>query len=489
MVALPSDGSTGWGDTLNAYITSLTAEANSTQTGLNAHAANSPADPHGDRAYASSLTTPITTGTNAANGYVKLNSDGFVPASLVSGSSALGGMYSGIYDAVTMFGATPGTGSDQSVAIQNALNAASANGGGIVYIGPGIFAMASYIVMPSNVWLQMSTTTTLQRIVASTNSPYLITNVPFTSGGSAGTNLRISGGILDAYGSQSVNTTCTPIFIIQSNQTIIEDISTYTPFNNCAIEINGCQATVINNAVFSGNPVVSTNPTVPAVRINSSSTSTTPAGLPSGLYNDAIVTNFTISNSGMSPASAGGSQAWLVGSDKVAGGGVSNHENISVNGCYANFTSGNANLSYILNPNWSNYSIDGNTFASDIPKYKWNDLRPLINSFTGSVSGEYPPQYMVTDGGIVHVFGTVGMPGSYNSVTWGTIPLAPTHIVRSPVLNLVNGSASLTSVPFIQVDTSGNIQFKDLPPGLGGTTVAIDFWYPYRQSGVALITS
>lgn len=83
--ALPSDGSLNWGDPLNAYIVNVVmATLNSQVSNLNAHEANSPADPHGDRAFALNLMLPITQHVNKAGGFVQLDpATGLVPAALV----------------------------------------------------------------------------------------------------------------------------------------------------------------------------------------------------------------------------------------------------------------------------------------------------------------------------------------------------------------------------------------------------------------------
>src|SRR5258708_7613575 len=116
MPTLPVDGATGWGDTLNNYLNALTTEAIQTQSNLNSHAANTPADPHGDRSFAQNLVNPIINGVNLPNGFVQLNASGLIPSSLITGggSSITGGMYSGVFDAVATYGAIANNGADQS---------------------------------------------------------------------------------------------------------------------------------------------------------------------------------------------------------------------------------------------------------------------------------------------------------------------------------------------------------------------------------------
>lgn len=113
-LVLPVDGQTAWGDLLNAALNQSDNDALQAQTNLSNHAANSPADPHGDRSYAQSLVNPITSGVNQANGYLKLNSSGKVPLNLMTGSGA-SPLYTAIFDAVANYGMVAGS-SDSSSA-------------------------------------------------------------------------------------------------------------------------------------------------------------------------------------------------------------------------------------------------------------------------------------------------------------------------------------------------------------------------------------
>ncbi len=294
MASLPVDGDTGWGDTLNVYLANLTSEANSTQSGLNSHAANSPADPHGDRAYTQSLVNPITTGTNLPNGYVQLNSLGAIPASLIT-TIGTGGLYNGVIDAVTMYGATPGTGSDQSVVINNALAACGAAGGGIVYLGPGVFSLSRHLTIRSNTWLLMSPGTILRRIPGSPNASVMISNIAFTSSSTPATDIIISGGTIDMYGTAHVTSSCEGIFIFRSNSTILRDISFTSPFNaGPAIELNGCSGTLVDGCQFTGISGGTTG-TFPAIRFNTASVSSTFSGMNPAYYDDTAVFSCIVS--------------------------------------------------------------------------------------------------------------------------------------------------------------------------------------------------
>jgi len=342
MPSLPIDGQTGWGDILNAYLNALSTEANTTQSNLANHSANTPADPHGDRSYAQSLVNPIINGVNLANGFVQLNSQGLIPSNLISGgggNNVTGGAYNGIYDAVATFGAIPNNGSDQSVPIQNALNAAASNpSGGIVWVGPGVFSMANYLVMPNNTHLMMSEGTILQRISGSPNAPYMITNVRFGTSNTPASGIRISGGKIDAVGS-GLSSSCTPIFLIQSSKNNIDNVYVNNVFNSPAIEINGCTNTIIQNCLFDGTGTNTffTFSSVPAVRVNVSSSSTTPSGLANTFYNNTVTYDCRLINSATIATNfTNGCYGALIGDDFSN----SHHsQNILVMGCATAYAS------------------------------------------------------------------------------------------------------------------------------------------------------
>lgn len=334
-VTLPVDGQTDWGDELNSAILQVDADANSATTAINNHAGNTPPDPHGDRAFAQGLFNPIASGVNKANGFVQLNSSGTIPAGLISGSGGAGGSFTNIYDAISTYGATPNTGADQSGAIQSALNACATAGGGEVWVGAGVFSLANYLVVGANTWLHLSEGAVMQRIVGSSTPQYLVTNCQFgTNNAVGGTNIMLSGGKWDSVGA-GVSSTCTPIFMIQVSKLNMRDMIVTTPFNNTGVEINGCTSTKLESLIFTGNGSSFTNASVPSIRINSSSTSTTPSGLASGIYNNTVCNAVNVVNTGSFTGSSFGANGSLIASDKFHSG--STHNYISYVGCYTTY--------------------------------------------------------------------------------------------------------------------------------------------------------
>jgi len=120
----------------------------------------------------------------------------------------------------------------------------------------------------------------------------------------------------------------------------------------------------------------------------------------------------------------------------------------------------------------------------------WHDLRPLLNSFVGTNAGKYPPQFQVDARGYVNVFGTVKLPAAYGSVTWATLPAAyrpASNPMDFPLAIESNGTSNLVTTPLLQIDTGGNMQFKNMPTGLSGAFVDVDVSFPLESTG--LITS
>lgn len=124
----------------------------------------------------------------------------------------------------------------------------------------------------------------------------------------------------------------------------------------------------------------------------------------------------------------------------------------------------------------------------------WHDMRPLQNSFVGTISGQYPPQYTVTADGWVEVVGYIQTPAgttsNYNSLTFFTIPAAYRPTSNAGHKWAITDATNFTAVGLacVQVDTSGNFQLHNLPTtGMGSHVIGIYGRYPLDSTG--LITS
>lgn len=384
MPTLPVDGQTGWGDILNAYITALNNNQTSTASSLTAHTSNSPADPHGDRAFASSLVSPITTGVNGPNGYVKANSSGVVPAALIY-SSVTGGAFNNVYDAVAEFSAVPNTGADQTTALQNALNACQTSGG-IVYIGPGKFSIKSTLHIWDNTLLLMTPGTIIQRIPGTTNAQQLLDNY-HSSTTHASSNIVIYGGTLDAYGTSSVTSVCTPLLFVNGKVIIVDNvrIASYTG-TGPAVEVSSCSYVNINRCMFDGyNIGGSATGGFPAVRVNNAYTATmqsqysgilssSPANVQSLIISNCIMDS-AISNSANGPV-----YTYFAGSDLGNASNIIQVNKLIVSSNISLY--GSSSTWPIIQPsastNWTNYNLTDNMFYS-LNTGSWSNVTPPTN--------------------------------------------------------------------------------------------------------------
>lgn len=453
-MALPVDGQLNWGDPLNAYILAVQSVANTAQTNLNSHAANSPADPHGDRAYAQSLVTPITSGTNQANGYVKLNSSGRIPASLITGSGGPGGMYTAVFDAVATYGMTAGS-SDCSTQLQAALDAAQTAGGGIVWVGPGNFSLANYVVIHSNTWLLLSEGTTLTRISSGVAPSHLISNVKFSTSNTPASNVRISGGKIDAIGS-GLTSACTPIFVIQSTYTNIYSVNINVPNGNPAIELNGCSRAYVTECYITApGSAAQFNP--PAIRLNVSDTGTTPSGFPAGIYNEQAC-SYVFIDGCVVPKNSHTYNGFgaFCGFDDLGltpAGSPGNHQVITItNNTFLNAATLNDPITYTL---MGQYTASGNKFSD----YGYTNLNSssswqalnLQNSWVNSGIGPHAQwRFVPGDQTTIEIIGDVTIGLSGDGVSFASFPQL----------------SSLASINTTQVAT------PFLLPGGGGTTAS-----------------
>ena len=458
-ISLPQSGQLNWDIPLNAALNTVDTDALSAQTNITNHTSNVPADPHGDRAYANSLVSPITSGTNLPNGYVKLDGTGHIPASLIAGTSA-GGMYTKVFDAVGLYG-MHADGSDTSSNLQNALNAAASAGGGIVYVGPGVYSLGNYVVIGSNTWLLLSEGAVLQRIQGVSNPPYIVSNVQFGTSNTPSTNFKISGGKLDAVGTQGLGSACTPIFVIQATKVEVRDIWINNVFNNPAVELNGVTVARVDFCHFTGTGNNFSAPTVPAIRLNTSETTTTPTGLANSLYNGSVCNTIKITDcdTGAIVNTTNGSYGRFCGTDLV---GVQHNQDITVTACSTKYNS--TGFTPVDFSNWINFSIDNCNFfdsSSASVGTEWSPMT-LKNSFSvaNDISGNaYPPAYRMLQDGALAIRGSLSTPngGNVTEVTFATLPVAYAATTSHPPTACVI-QASGNHQGSVSIDQSGNLQ-------------------------------
>lgn len=152
----------------------------------------------------------------------------------------------------------------------------------------------------------------------------------------------------------------------------------------------------------------------------------------------------------------------------------------------AQFNSGIApqmTLSQGMIVNASNNSPGGGA-ATEV----WHDLRPLSNSFVGTVTNEYPPQFRVTADGELELHGAVQLPaaGSYNGITWATLP-AGYRIAKFASLPVAQVSGAMSTdtttsgSPRLYTDSTGVLQFFGISPSLNSTVIRFNGRIPMNS--------
>jgi hypothetical protein len=120
----------------------------------------------------------------------------------------------------------------------------------------------------------------------------------------------------------------------------------------------------------------------------------------------------------------------------------------------------------------------------------WHDMRPLQNSFVGTVAGFLPPQYRKTADGSIQFAGFIRTPpttGNYNNVTIATLPAAYRPTTNHRVQWLISDVADGAATPKIVVKETGDIVFANMPASLAQTTIGI--WGNYELENTGMILS
>lgn len=126
--------------------------------------------------------------------------------------------------------------------------------------------------------------------------------------------------------------------------------------------------------------------------------------------------------------------------------------------------------------------IDERRLANDT----WHDMRPLSNSFNGTISGSTPPQYRFSsDLKWVEIAGYVQTPptaGNYNSIAFATLP--PNYRLSSASGSkwTVNGVPDGAASPVCQANASGALTFQFMPGSLSQTIIGVAGRYPLEDS-------
>lgn len=341
--SLPVNGSTNWGTPLNNYILDVVlAQANLAESTILAHQVAT--DPHGDRAYALGLVTPITSHVNQPNGYVVLNQYGIIPIDLLPSA----GGYTHVYDVGSaVFGGNGVLGVDNTGPIQMALTACSSNGGGEVWIPNGLWIISSTLIIGNNTWLNVSPGATIVRGInpqTGLRPPVMLSNfTPGTVASSITGNIRVTGGIWDATNEHTQADPCVIMAFANAVGITIEDITLEVFPGNPCVRHYGCSQITHTNPIFiTATPVGI--PTVPACVLHCASAVELPFALNASMYTNNICAFVTMDKGvcqvpvGGYYVNGGGSYCGFTGilGSLFAPYGSLSHNNINVSNCAVN---------------------------------------------------------------------------------------------------------------------------------------------------------
>lgn len=502
-MSLPATGSTNWGVPLNAYITNtVLAEATLAEQTVTTHL--TAPDPHGDRAYALGLVTPITSGVNQPNGYVTLNSSGRLNTAIMPTGGGRTDTIDVVADFQTPVSTTFAGLVDCSTSLNAALTATATAGGGEVWCGGGYYGIGETLVIPANTWLHLAPGAVFVRIIGTggTAPRYMAAN--YGSASTAGaSNIQVQGGTWNYTfaGTGGSAMAFAAASFIEVGQTTIQPLSATSSIVFAGIASVTCRDVEFQyptptgaRSAYLGN--------VPAIQIACTQALT---GIPASITTNAPCVGVTVNSCANMSGTASDGSGLYTSVNGLVGSGLATsamyHSGIGVSGCYSNAFPGNA----LNGLNWAEASVLGNVFnfnsassdllslswlpttppaSANITPDFWHDMRPCASGFNGTNSGQVPPQYRMDAEGTVTIYGSVGIPLTGYATTpvfASDLPAAycPTHEILAPVTIDQNGSTNLVTTPAAQIFANGSIQFVHFPAGLpSGTLVYFEVSYP-----------
>jgi hypothetical protein len=383
-MSLPSTGSTNWGIPLNDFIQNVVlAEATLAEQTITTHQTAN--DPHGDRAFAQSLVEPITSGVNQPNGYVVLGPTGRLPTSIIPTGGGRTDTIDVVADFQTPVSATFAGIVDCSTALNNALSATAAAGGGEVWCGGGFYGIGETLVIPANTWLHLAPGAVFVRIIGSggTAPNFMATNFspspvspPQTSG--AG-NILVQGGVWNYQnaGQGGSAMAFADASFIEVSQTAIQPIG-----NTSAIVFAGITGATCRDVEFQYpapalsrasylSPAIQLTVTQDLSQIPASITANAPC---MGVSISSCASVSVTASDSTGPYTAVNGLVGSISSDS----GVY-HTGIGINGCYSNAFPGNA----LNGLNWSEANVLGNVFNFNdgvLLNLTWSPVTPPANT-------------------------------------------------------------------------------------------------------------
>lgn len=464
-MTLPNTGDTNWGIPLNNYINGL-------QTAVSSHAANIPADPHGDRAYATSLVSPITSGVNAPNGFVKLGSTGTIANNLFP----VGAIKSTFWDAQRDGGAAGNGSSDDTAAIQKVLTLAANAGGGEVWVPAGTYKLTSQLIIGAGTWLHLAPGAFMVRKAApgKASPSWMIGNADYWASPPASTaagSFIISGGVWDATGytidKVIDSSACVPMLFVGTSFAQVTQTEFISVSGSNSIRLLGCTGVTIEEIEFSGTQAAAGG-TVPAVALYQNTTAHTPSGLAPSAYDNSVCNNILVRGTIFAN---GPGNAYPPANKLIAAGITSGDSLPGVVVVTENAISDGSNLaSPVVDFSQVNYGqAYGNTFLNGWSGHagNWQTLT-LEHGWTGAVA------YKLGVDGVVFMYidglnaSSVISSSNASAVIVGTLPAryTPSAAVNTGPLvyqgNLVLSTTGNYNTPFLAIGSDGTVVMQTL---------------------------
>jgi hypothetical protein len=216
---------------------------------------------------------------------------------------------SNFYDVVRDYGVISGE-VNSATKIQNALNAATAAGGGTVYIPTGTYNLGSRLEIYTGTTLLLSQKAVMFR---NHNSNMIINGLGGTSYSGYGgqSDIKIIGGIWECRGTAFPSTPAMGISIGHGSNIIIQDLTVSNVGGYHAIEINSSKNVRISNCRFVGYKDTGSRGYSEAIQIDLAKSSAVFGAF--GAYDNTPCTDVVVENCYFGPSGTAGTTSWPTG--------------------------------------------------------------------------------------------------------------------------------------------------------------------------------
>lgn len=249
---------------------------------------------------------------------------------------------------------------DDASAIQAAINAANAAGGGTVSIPAGTYKINSELeTTGSYIYIRCDYRATIIR--GSSSMQYMLKNfnssyAPTGYGGRS--HLRVDGGVWDVNGT-NFTTSCTAIIFAHASFVRVSDVMVINVVDWHGVEVNACFNVIIEDCVFAGLRIVTAGREISeAIQIDLAINSGALPGIGAGALDNTPCYDVLVKGCRAGAWGSFGSFGRLVGTHSATDGFL--HQNIRIIGNYAEALNNYGIRAY----NWQGAIIEDNQFVN-----------------------------------------------------------------------------------------------------------------------------